>query len=229
MSATHRILKTQFKLSQPKLVQHAVMESIEHAMWLGEIPVGSHIVEDDLAKSLQVSRSSVREALRQLQLKGLLRYEPYRGFFVVRWTRQDLEEVCSLRILLEGYSSRLAAARITGEELSTLEVAIDRMHEAAQANDFARLVQMDAGFHSLVGHYSGHRLLALQIENFSPHLRMFIALSKEYRIVYPDIHSIADSHAPLLDALRARDPLRAEAVASEHVREVGEAFLHAIS
>lgn len=217
-----------FELPPPKLVQHAVMEAIEQAMWSEKVKLGSHLVETDLAGMLGVSRGSVREALRQLELRGLVRYEPHRGFFVMKWGPRELEEVCSLRAHLEGFAARLAAERIDDTGLDRLEDIIEQMHKAARADDFVRFVQADADFHAAVARSSEHRLLVQQIELFSPHLRMFIALSKTYRVVYPDLGAIADTHLPLVEALRSRDPFEAERVMTKHIRDVGEAFARAL-
>src|SRR5512143_316988 len=86
----------------------------------GEYAAGDRLREEELAGTLGVSRTPVREALRRLGMEGFVVLVPHRGAHVVSWSHGDLEEIFGLRAVLEGYAARLAAQRATDEQVAAL-------------------------------------------------------------------------------------------------------------
>jgi len=113
--------------SAPQTHADRAFEAIERAIVTGEFPPGSRLGEEVLAARLGVSRGPLREALRRLEGRGLVVRLPHAGVRVVRLTHADLIEIYEIRANLEGLACRLAAQRITAEEIDALE-ALLRFH-----------------------------------------------------------------------------------------------------
>ncbi|MST33366.1 GntR family transcriptional regulator, partial [Acidimicrobiaceae bacterium USS-CC1] len=99
----------------------------------GEHAAGSRLREEDLAATLGLSRTPVREALRRLQAEGLVEVEPRRGALVATWSADELDEIFELRALVEGYGARRAAARVADAQVGLLEELCEGMEEAVAA------------------------------------------------------------------------------------------------
>src|SRR6478735_4361512 len=97
-----------------------VQRSLEHAIFTGQLKPGERLIEVDLADTLQISRASLREALRLLENKGLVVTSHRRGAFVIELTDRDVREIYRLRLLLEDYAIRCAAKSPSADLLSQL-------------------------------------------------------------------------------------------------------------
>src|SRR5271170_5987388 len=93
--------------------QDSVVKAIQSAIFSGELKLGQRIMEEDLAEAFQISRATVREALRRLEQVGLVQIKPRRGTFVTRLTLGEIERTCRLRAALEGLAARYASERLT--------------------------------------------------------------------------------------------------------------------
>ena len=100
-------------------------EAIRDGIVGGVLPVGGRLREEELAGSIGVSRTPVREALRRLDAEGLVEFSPRRGAQVASWSDQDLDEIFGLRAVLESYGASLAATRIGGDALAELAELAD--------------------------------------------------------------------------------------------------------
>ncbi len=177
---------------------------------------GSWLREGDLADSIGVSRTPVREALRRLTAEGLVRYERNRGVQVQDWSAADLDEIFSLRSVLEPWGCRLAA----GAGLVDLEALDALAHEmdavvAGPQPDLGRLTELNNRFHREILEGSGNsRLPALiaSIVRVPLVWRTFSHYSPEALA-----RSLAHHHE-LVAALAAGDPDWAESVMRSHVR-----------
>src|SRR5512135_2863334 len=128
----------------------------------GEYAAGDRLREEELAGTLGVSRTPVREALRRLGMEGFVVLVPHRGAHVVSWSRGGLEEIFGLRTVLEGYAARLAARRATDEQTAALAELADRMSAlAADPPDPEQVEALNVQFHErLVAAGGSQRLRA---------------------------------------------------------------------
>jgi DNA-binding GntR family transcriptional regulator len=200
------------------LVQNASVaatELIRQAILDGRLEPGSRLKEEELARELGISRTPVREALLMLQAEGLIQTTPNRGAVVRTHDADDLIDLYQLRALLEGYAARQAATRVSDEELSQLGESCNRF-DAIADEDVLELVRENMWFHSAI-----HAAAA------SPRLSAMVRSVIELPLVYksyvwysPDQKRIsAHYHRQITNALRLRDPDRAEALMREHVFE----------
>ena len=136
-----------------------VYQYLRDAIADGHYQTGDCLVEMKIAEELQVSRTPVREALKQLELEDLVASQPNRGVVVKGFTSEDFADVFTIRHLLEGQAAYWAATRITVEELAELSELVDLMDFYTHKNDVSHLVQLDTRFHEVVYEASKSRTL----------------------------------------------------------------------
>lgn len=180
---------------------------IEDKIMSGEYKDGDRLVETKVAKELGVSQSPVREALRELEVMGLVEIKPYSGCFVRSVSERKLQQIYSLRTLLECFAAREGIANITDEALARMDEIFHHMEESAIAGDKADLAKYDVEFHSIiVGAASDPMLEKMwKLVGAPQWTTMTINLHK-------DILYFPESHRQLLALAKAHD---AEGVAAE--------------
>lgn len=143
---------------EPTLRQRTLL-AIKSAILSGELPPGAQLNEVALAERLQVSRGPVREALRQLATEDLVRAIPYRGSFVPRLTLRDVEEIFSMRTVLEGFAFKLAWPRRCAEFRAELARRHAELLETVDRGDFTSAIEAELRLHDLVYEWADHAIL----------------------------------------------------------------------
>ncbi len=208
---------------------HGAYLLLQQAIREGDFPAGVRLKEVDLARRLGMSRTPIREAIRQLQRDGVVTVVPHRGAVVRGLSEQEIEDTYALRAIIEGYCASRAAERMTAAELDGLaeiherfEAAVvpDRPIETEQALN--ELIRTNREFHVaiLAGSRNGRATDVLQNATEVPlHMKEVYWRSQQARA------GALVNHRAILEALRARDPLRADAVMRTHVYAVKEFFV----
>lgn len=204
--------------SPTRSLRHRVLETIQDAIWSGRLKPGAHLVETEVAEQLGVSRGPVREALRELEKRGLITNIPNRGAFVVQWSIEDVVDMFGVRRVLEGLAARLAARRINPADLAELEHIVEQMRREGQAGDPLRIVDCEMQFHRALVEFSGNKQLIRIMDDISAQVRMYIAAAEVRYRLYADLAAIAEQHEPIVAAIRARDPDAAAREAEDHVQ-----------
>jgi DNA-binding GntR family transcriptional regulator len=207
------------------VLREEIKEYLIDAILCGQLRPGDRIIETRIAQDLGVSQTPVREALRDLELLGFVTSEPFRGTRVRAFTHEELVQIYPIRAAIEGVAARAAATRITTEQLLALEEQIDRMREASELGDEATAIEADIAFHRIIVEASGNRLL----EQFWTSLSLATTTFLTFSIHRRAIEGLAARHEPILEALRARDPDRAEAAMRRHIEEPGRWVYEALS
>ncbi len=179
----------------------------------GALEPGTWLREQELAENLHVSRTPVREAVRQLAQEGLLVIEPNRGVRVPSLSLEEAANTYAVREPLEAMAARLAATRTTAADHAELRAHLVAM-EAVADDDFAEHIRTDDDFHSLVARLSGNPVLQETIERLS-HRVMRV------KILTRDVNKGAAAHAQharIVTAITANDPPAAAAAMAEHIR-----------
>jgi DNA-binding GntR family transcriptional regulator len=184
----------------------------------GDYEPGSRIIETRVAQELGISQAPVREALRDLEQLGSVVHEPFRGCSVRELSIDDLLEAFPVRAALEGVAARLAADRITDDELAVLAGLVETMRTAGAEGDALAESTADAAFHATIVEAAHNGVLARQWSQLQPQARTFISISMPASARGP----VADRHLPILDALRSRDPERAATAMHDHLTEVAD-------
>ncbi|MEG1755394.1 MAG: GntR family transcriptional regulator [Clostridia bacterium] len=136
-----------------------VYQNLRDGIAEGRYKTGDCLVEMKIAEELGVSRTPVREALKQLELEDLVVSQPNRGVVVKGFTTEDFQDVFTIRHLLEGQAAYWAAERIVPEQLFQLKELIELMEFYTQKNDVDHLVRLDTRFHEIIYEASNSRTL----------------------------------------------------------------------
>jgi DNA-binding GntR family transcriptional regulator len=196
-----------------------VSRQITQAIVRGELEPGQRLVEAAIGEQLGVSRSPVREAFHELEQLGLVEKIPYRGVFVSALTRDDVRELYTIREPLEGLAARLLAERNDKDAAAELQLILDGMAEAVATSDQRRVTELNADFHDTLISLTGHQLLQEIWPIVGSRMRRFLFLSEPRSDMA--LREVVALHEPIVEAVAAGDPERAEAEARQHVVNYG--------
>lgn len=205
-------------------LRERIYAEIEELIVYGRLAPGEHLVEAAVAKRLGVSRVPVREALQQLHRDGWVDLRPRQGAFVHQPTLEEVEDVFSVRTILEVEAARSAASHTTEESVQLLRDIQDEGTRALLRGDDEELVLLNSRFHSRVTDVGGNRVLESLIAALDKRIRWYFAPVVQYR--GPDSWR---EHGELLDAIAAGDVEMAAAVMRKHVEATRSAYRRARS
>lgn len=188
-------------------------DEIRKAIREGRIPTGARLTEVDIASWLGMSRTPVREAMRRLQSEGLLLNEPFRGALVMRLDAEDMQQMFAVRELLEPAAAAACARQATDAEIRTLRELL-RL-EAGLLDDPAALIPLNRQFHDLILEAARNQFLGKAIAAV---YSLIPLLGDSNLLDEPHARAAHAQHQALLSAIEARDAVRAEALAREHVK-----------
>ncbi|WP_336235565.1 GntR family transcriptional regulator [Achromobacter dolens] len=175
---------------------------------------GEWIDELRLAGELGISRTPLREALKVLATEGLVRLEPRRGCFVNELSAQDLEDIFPLMAMLEGRCAHEAARKASDAQLEALASLHEALAGHAAAGRIDAYYQTNYLIHEAVQVLAGNQWLVDMVGN----LRKVLSLSRHRSLAWPGrIEESCAEHLAIFEALKARDPERAEALARHHL------------
>jgi DNA-binding GntR family transcriptional regulator len=194
-----------------------VYDLIRHDILDGSYEAGHHLKEEVLAESIGVSRTPIREALRQLHADGLVDFIANQGTFVANWAADDLDEIFGLRALLEGYGCHLAARRISDDDLDRLDCLANQMLELYRSQGEAatdQIARLNNEFHQLILKASGNRRLTSMISHI---VAVPLVHRTFHRYDSAALQRSLTHHGELVTALRWRDPAWASSVMRAHI------------
>ena len=177
----------------------AVKQAYDHirtAIFNREFPPGFHLKEEEFADSLKMSRTPVRQAIRQLAAEGLVDIKENRRSYVTDVADEDIDLIFDLVALLESYSVRRAAERLTQDQISELKDIEARLESADEGDDYTFL-EANARFHGLLHDASGSRLLRKIINLVSRYPLMFYLKAG----VHTEHQTAAREHREVIDAI----------------------------
>ena len=184
----------------------------------------ARLVELNLAKEFGVSRTPVREALKRLEQESLIANEPPQGLVVKAIGRQEIADFYTVRETLDGLAARLAAPRISEDDVARLRLLVDAMDNALTAGHSDQLVQMNVRFHEIIFDAAGN----VWLTEIGRSLHDFVRrLSTDaYRDREPQLASIVDEHRAIVDALARNDAKAASQIAILHMANARAHVLH---
>jgi len=196
-----------------------VTRTLRAAVLEGRLVPGQRLTEPELAQQLGVSRTPVREALRELEHEGLLQRVRGRGTIVAEVSRRDVEEIYAVKSALESAAVRAACARIGPGGLERLEALLARMEALAGEADLRPYTRASAEFHEQLIRASGNRWLWETYRTVDARIQQlrFYALATAGRP-----RASVGEHKQILAAVAARDAARAERLIRAHVERAGE-------
>jgi DNA-binding GntR family transcriptional regulator len=180
-----------------------------------ELPPLSAIDEQALMEDLQLGRTPIREALQRLAAAGLVISAPRRGMFVADIGITDLQKIFEMRMVLEGFCARLAAQRVTAEQLGQMQTVIAEL-EQTQNGDSKALMEIDERFHQLVYQAANNEFLADTLA------RLHAQSHRIWHLVLDrigDVRGAMEQHIAITTALQEGDGEHAEALLQGHVAD----------
>lgn len=182
----------------------------------GSLAPGDSLGETELASSLDLSRTPVRDALRRLQVEGLVSQEPNHSAHVSDWSA-DVADLYEIRMLLEGHAAGRAATRLEPDGLNRLEELCDQMEaerDAAGERHVDRIADLNTEFHRISLSAAASARLSLLTGTV---IELPLVLRTFRRYSGKDLARSFAHHRELIEAFRAGDPLWAESVMRSHV------------
>lgn len=181
-------------------LRDVVFNTLRKAILTGELKPGERLLEIQLANQLGVSRTPIREAIRKLELEGLVIMMPRRGAEVAQITEKDLRDVLEVRRALDALCAELACDRITEEEKQKLKEACDEFEKATATGDATTIATADVALHDIIVEVTGNRRLIQLINNLSEQMYRYRFeyikdenqhnnLVEEHRMIYESIVS----------------------------------------
>lgn len=200
------------------VMREQIKELIIQRILEGTYKPGERIVELQLVNELGVSQAPVREALRDLEAMRFIETEPYKGARVRAVSRDELAQSYPVRAVLEELAGQMATPRATVELFSQLDSEVQNMRKAARNKDQHSLLVHDARFHELIVEATGNTVLldtwsGLRIEAFT-----LVSVVTSHL----DLVAIANTHLPILEALRSGDAHLTGKVMREHITSFGD-------
>ena len=198
-----------------------VYESIREDILNGRYPQHTELRETAIGTELGVSRTPVREALRQLELEGLVTIIPNRGAYVNAITAKDVKDIYSIRSMLEGLCARWATEEITKEQLDGMEEIICLTEYHTEKGNYGKLHELDSQFHERLYEASNSRILQHVLSDFHDYVKRVrkATIASENRSV-----KSTQEHRAIFEAIRDRKPDLAEELASQHIRRTIESI-----
>jgi DNA-binding GntR family transcriptional regulator len=206
-------------VQRPASLREVVYDALARLIISGGLAPGQHIVEGELARQLGVSRQPVREALHRLEAEGWVDVLAGQGAFVHEPTDAEVDQLLSVRTLLESEAARLAARSGGPEFTARLRAVLDRGTAAVSTMDTEALVAANSDLHALVIEASGNAVLAEMLALVDRRMRWYytpIALARA--------EESWREHAELVEALAAGDARRAGEVTRRHIERTRRAY-----
>lgn len=192
-----------------------VFGRIREGILSGKYAANEELKEKTIGEEFGVSRTPVREALRQLELEGLVSIIPNKGAYVIGVSLQDIKDIYEIRCLLEGLCASWAAEKITEEQLAELDENIFLTEFHAAKENWCQMVELDNRFHELLYQASGSRELAHVLRDYHQYVQRVrkVSLGNPKRV-----QDSKDEHKAIVEALRGKNPRKAQELATKHIR-----------
>lgn len=202
-----------YETTASKPLRESVHEELRMQILKGAIKPGTRLMEVELADKMEVSRTPIREAMRELEQEGLVEIKPKRGAYVSDISLDEMVDTLVVRVELEGLSAELAAKKITPEQSELLNEIMKEYNEAMGTSDTEQIIHYDEAFHKFIAEITGNSTLIqiyAQVQNSSLRFRyLYYEDFKRYR-------SVPAEHKAIADAIESGDAKAARRAASEH-------------
>ncbi len=206
-------------------LRDVVFNTLRRAILTGELKPGERLMEIHLANRLGVSRTPIREAIRKLELEGLVTMIPRRGAEVAQITEKSLQDVLEVRRALDALCAELACDRITPEGKAALKRACDSFAEATKTGEVVTIAEADVELHDIIVQATGNQRLIQLINNLSEQMY-------RYRFEYIKDESghenLVNEHRMIYESIMSGDREKAAAAARLHIDNQEQSIIRQI-
>lgn len=215
----------QIPLDNYKPLREVVVENIRNTIVSGQFPPGMRLMELHLAKDMGVSRTPVREAIRKMELEGLVVMIPRRGAYVANISIKDINEVYEIRIALDVLAAGLAAERINDEEIAEMKRLLKLDEPLIASRDFPKIIENDTAFHDVIYKASRNKRLINIVSN----LREQITTIRGRSMPYPGrLETMGEEHKEIMEAIGSRNVERSQKAVRVHLENAERTLLKVI-
>jgi DNA-binding GntR family transcriptional regulator len=195
-------------------LRDVVFNTLREAILKGDLKPGERLMEIDLARKLGVSRTPIREAIRKLELEGLVKMEPRKGAEVAEITLDDLTDVLEVRKNLEDLAVELSCKKSTEEDIEQMKICHENFKEALKSDDLTVMAEADEAFHNVIYTTTRNKRLIQILNNLREQMyryRLEYIKDKDKRKI------LVDEHEKLLNAIINRDKEEAKNAIRTHI------------
>lgn len=205
------------QLKKRSLFREEICDYIKESILNGELKPGDRIVETRCAKELGVSQSPVREAIRELEIIGLVENIPFQGCYVKEHTIKDVRDSYKVRISLETLGIKYAAECITDDQLKEIYDVMKDMETVARNHEFDSYVKLDTMFHQKIVEVS-QNIMLIRLWN-QCHIREWTHIATK-KLSEESLENLAVRHEAIYNALAERDEVKAVQAVTSHLEEL---------
>lgn len=206
-------------------LRDVVFNTLRQAILTGELKPGERLMEIHLANKLGVSRTPIREAIRKLELEGLVTMIPRRGAEVAQITEKSMNDVLEVRRALDALCVELACDRITDEELESLKQACEGFEAAVRTKDVKKIAQADVALHDIIVRATGNQRLIQLVNNLSEQMYRY---RFEYIKDSSQHETLIEEHRIIYQSIVRKDKETAAAAARTHIDNQEKAIIRRI-
>ncbi|OHW61427.1 HTH-type transcriptional regulator LutR [Andreesenia angusta] len=211
------------QMDSHKPLRDIVFETLREAILEGKLTPGERVMEVQLAEQLGVSRTPVREAIRKLELEGLLVMVPRKGAYVADVSLKDVIDVLEVRASLEGLAASLGAERREPLDIELLEDTTRELIKCVQDKDTEGMIKSDAAFHDILLKASKNDKLTNIVEGLRDQVHRFrVIYFTEYE---ENAKKLIEEHEEILGYLRDQDTAKAQESAEFHIYNIRNFFI----
>ena len=214
--------KLNMNIGEYQPLRDIVFHTLRKAIITGELLPGERLMETQLGEKLGVSRTPIREAIRKLELEGLVVIVPRKGAQVVQFTQKDIKDVLEVRGALEALAVRLACQRMDERSFLRLQLVNTEYEYAAKENDIETMIEKDVEFHEVIFSATQNDKLVQMFGNLGEQVHRFrIAYLKNSEASM----AVQEEHMEILQALRDRDADLAADLAATHIARQSDSII----
>ena len=219
--------KLEIRMDEYLPLRDVVFNTLRQAILKGELKPGERLMEIQLANKLGVSRTPVREAIRKLELEGLVLMIPRKGAEVAEITRQEMEDVLEVRTALEELAVKDACDHITDAQLSELKKASNEFKKALlEGKDLVTCADADMHFHDVILSATNNRRLIQMLNNLSEQMYRY---RMEYLKDERTHKTLIEEHDAIRRALKKHDKVKAGAAIRVHIDNQKRSILESLT
>ena len=168
-------------------LRDVVFNTLRKAILRGELKPGERLMEIQLANKLGVSRTPIREAIRKLELGGLVLMIPRKGAEVAQITEKNMQDVLEVRKALEELSVQLACERITPEQVEEMKMAAEDFRKVLKSGDVTKIAEADVKFHDIIFAATNNQRLITLLNNLREQMYRFRVEYLKQKECYPQL------------------------------------------
>lgn len=215
----------QLQMNEYLPLRDVVFQTLRQAILRGTLQPGERLMEIHLAQKLGVSRTPVREAIRMLELDGLVTMVPRKGAIVAEITVSDLEDVLEVRAALEELAVKKACQNMTPEQLQELKKAGEKFARSLKKEDLMACAQADVEFHEIISEATNNRRLIQILNNIREQIYRYRLENLKDRSTHA---SLVEEHALICRALEERSEERAGEAVCIHIEHQKRSIIESL-